>query len=72
MPSITIIVLFVVYLFSLVSLAVIVDEGHEAGRFTEKEYRTGVRWALVPGINTLLLILNLTTWLTYRLSYGRK
>ena len=72
MPSITIMVLFVVYLFSLVSLAVIVDEGHEAGRFTEKEYRTGVRWALVPGVNTLLLILNLATWLTYRLSYGRK
>lgn len=72
MPSITIMVLFVVYLLSLVGLTILVDEGHEVGRFTEKEYRTGLRWAIVPGVNTLVLILNLFAWLTYRLSYGRK
>lgn len=72
MDYILILVLIIGYLFSLVGMGILVDEGFDAGRFSETEYRNGMRWALVPGVNTLLLFLNLVTWFTYQLSYGRK
>ena len=72
MDYILILALIMGYLFSLVGMGIIIDEGFDDGRFTEKEYRVGMRWAMVPGVNTLLLFLNLFAWLTYRLSYGRK
>lgn len=36
-------------------------------RHSAKEYKAGIRWAFVPGVNTLLLFINLFTWIVYRL-----
>jgi len=72
MDYVLVLILIVAYLFSVVGLGIMIDEAHEAGKYSVKEYKAGMRWAMVPGVNTLLLFLNLLTWVTYRLTCGRK
>lgn len=72
MDYVLVLMLIVAYLFSVVGLGIMIDEAHEQGKYSVKEYKAGIRWAFVPGVNTLLLFINLFTWIVYRLSYGRK
>lgn len=67
---ITVLTIAIVYLLSFVGAGLIVDHEFHGGRFTQTDYNTGMFWAKVPVINTLVLALNIVTWLVYRLSYG--
>lgn len=67
MNYVTVLIFVFVYLMSFVGLGIMVDEAHEQGKYSAKEYKAGIRWAFVPGVNTLLLFINLFTWIIYRL-----
>jgi hypothetical protein len=68
MNYITILTLAAVYLVSFAGTVIVIDAGLVAGRFTEEDYRSGFHWALVPGVNTVLVILNALAWLVARLA----
>lgn len=70
MDYITILVFVFVYLISFVGLGIYVDQGHEEGKLNADEYRRGVHYSYVPVINTLALIVCLTSALVHWLSFG--
>ncbi len=67
---ITILSIAIVYLLSFVGTGLIVDHEFHEGRFTQTDYNTGMFQAKIPVVNTVMLILNVVTWLVYKLSYG--
>lgn len=69
MNYVTALILAFVYLVSFAGLGIYVDEGHESGKLTVTEYRKGIRLALIPGVNTLVLIICLASALVHWLSF---
>jgi hypothetical protein len=67
---ITILSIAIVYLLSFVGTGLIVDHEFHEDRFTQTDYNSGMFWTVVPVANTILLAINLVTWLVYKLSYG--
>lgn len=67
----TILIIAIVHLTSFMGMMLFTETALEEGQCTSAEYSVGFYWAMVPGVNTLLLILNIVTWLVHRLSYGK-